>query len=272
LAKVPHLAATAVDPEPELKLYTRFSILWSWYQARRAYKDADLVLANSDGLRERMCKYFKLPEEQVQTIYNLFDAERIDLMASEPGPQWSTEEYHIVCAARLHRQKGQHVLLKALQELITRRKLTQLQLHLLGQGESEEELQQLAHELGIAAHVHFEGFQKNPFPMINRADLFCLPSFYEGMPNALVEGVLCRTPVVATDCPSGPAEILENGLVPPGDPQALAEAIWTRFQAPESLQDRELRRQSVLQRFSWQIGIQKIQDLLVDLVSKKEST
>jgi len=272
LAKVPHVAVTVVDPEPELKLYARFSTLWSWFRARRAYLASDLVLANSNGLRERMCDYFKLPELQVQTIHNLFDAERIDLLASKPAPDWSTEEYHIVCAARLHPQKGQHVLMQALRELIIQRQLTQLQLHLLGQGESGVELQQLAHELGIAAHVHFEGFQSNPFPMINRADLFCLPSFYEGMPNALVEAVLCRTPVVATDCPSGPAEIVESGLVPPGDPQALAQAIWAQFQSPDSLQEREQKRQSVLQRFSWQIGIQKVQDLLVDLVQKKEST
>ena len=77
--------------------------------------------------------------------------------------------------------------------------------------------------------MRFLGRQANPLPLIRQADLFCLPSLFEGMPNALLEAMACRTPVLAADCPTGPREILDGGrfgcLVPPADPAALADAI-----------------------------------------------
>ena len=100
---------------------------------------------------------------------------------------------------------------------------------LLGAGPMLDELRSLADLLGIAEHVAFEGFVQNPLPYMRAADGFVLSSRSEGFGNVLVEAMGCGTPVVSTDCPHGPSDILARGdygiLVPPRDPDALALAF-----------------------------------------------
>ncbi len=109
-------------------------------------------------------------------------------------------------------------------------------LMLVGTGAAEANLRAIAVELGIAQQVIFAGFHPDPTPFYQTADLFVLSSDYEGFGNVIVEALACGTPVVSTDCPSGPAEILENGkfgrLVPVRDPQALADAMQQALAAP----------------------------------------
>ena len=99
----------------------------------------------------------------------------------------------------------------------------------VGDGAGREALEVFAHELGLAGRVLFAGFRSDPTPFYETADLFVLSSDYEGFGNVIVEAMACGTPVVSTDCPSGPSEILEGGrygtLVPPRDPLALTKAI-----------------------------------------------
>ena len=99
----------------------------------------------------------------------------------------------------------------------------------VGDGTGREALLSLARDLGVADRVIFAGFQPDPTPFYKTADLFVLSSNYEGFGNVIVEALATGTPVVSTDCPSGPAEILENGkwgrLTPVGDADALAEAM-----------------------------------------------
>lgn len=98
-----------------------------------------------------------------------------------------------------------------------------------GEDERRQELQQLARQLGIESKVVLAGFQPNPTPFYMTADLFVLSSNYEGFANVIVEALACGLPVVSTNCPSGPAEILEERrwgyLVPVGNAEALAAAI-----------------------------------------------
>ena len=100
---------------------------------------------------------------------------------------------------------------------------------ILGEGSYRGDLERLVGELGIDADVHLPGFADNPFAYMAKASLFVLSSKFEGLPGALIEAMACGTPVVATDCPSGPRELLENGalgaLVPVGDPATLSTAI-----------------------------------------------
>lgn len=100
---------------------------------------------------------------------------------------------------------------------------------ILGQGEEREALVALAAELGITSRVDFVGFVTNPLPYIRAAAGLILSSTYEGFGNVLVEALGCGTPVVSTDCPYGPSEILDGGrygqLVPVGNHHAMAEAI-----------------------------------------------
>lgn len=131
----------------------------------------------------------------------------------------------MVTVGRLKRVKNQALLLRAFAQL----KRTDAQLVLVGTGELEAELRALTSELGIGGQVVFAGFHADPTPFYRTADLFVLSSDYEGFGNVIVEALNCGTPVVSTDCPSGPAEILAGGefgtLVPAGDAGALAGAI-----------------------------------------------
>jgi glycosyltransferase involved in cell wall biosynthesis len=123
-------------------------------------------------------------------------------------------------------QKDHATLLRALARMHRQSRLL-----ILGTGEQQSKLATLSHDLGIADRVCFAGFVTNPLPYIRSATAFILCSAYEGFGNAIVEALGCGTPVISTDCPYGPSEILANGrygtLVPVGGVQALADAMET---------------------------------------------
>jgi glycosyltransferase involved in cell wall biosynthesis len=100
---------------------------------------------------------------------------------------------------------------------------------IVGEGGRLGELTELARSLGVEKTVHFVGYQANPHAFIKRATVFALSSLFEGLPLVLVETLVCGTPIVSTDCPSGPDEILDGGkygtLVPLSNPRALADGI-----------------------------------------------
>lgn len=129
-------------------------------------------------------------------------------------------------------QKNQPLLLRAFAEM----RHKQARLMLLGQGENGQSLRTLAADLRIEDRVIFAGFHPDPAPFYATADMFALSSDYEGLPTVLIEALSFGLPVVSTDCPSGPAEILQGGrfgrLVPVGDAPALARAMDAALAAP----------------------------------------
>lgn len=139
----------------------------------------------------------------------------------------------VLTAGRLAAQKDQPTLLRAFAAV---RKARPARLMVLGDGPDRGRLAALARELDIHDDVDFRGFQSNPFAWMARARLFVLSSIYEGLPAALIEAMACGTPVVSTDCPSGPREILEGGrwgrLAPVGDWRALARAMRDTLDEP----------------------------------------
>jgi glycosyltransferase involved in cell wall biosynthesis len=131
-----------------------------------------------------------------------------------------------VTAGRLVGHKDHPTMLRA---LALHRQHTPARLLVLGTGDMLESLQALARDLGVADAVDFLGFRANPLPYFRRADAFLLTSLSEGFGNVLVEAMACGTPVISTDCPHGPREILDNGrfgkLIPLREPVALAAAM-----------------------------------------------
>ena len=107
---------------------------------------------------------------------------------------------------------------------------------ILGEGTLRNEMETLARTLGVAADVALSGFVENPYAYMARAAVFALSSAWEGLPTVIIEALACGCPVVSTDCPSGPAEILAGGtygtLVPVGDDAALARAICDTLDDP----------------------------------------
>jgi glycosyltransferase involved in cell wall biosynthesis len=109
---------------------------------------------------------------------------------------------------------------------------------ILGEGKKRRELEELADTLGVRQDLSLPGFEENPFAYMARSAVFVLSSAYEGLPGVLIQAMASGCPVVSTDCPSGPMEILEHGsygpLVPVGDDTAMAEAIQTVLDTPPS--------------------------------------
>jgi glycosyltransferase involved in cell wall biosynthesis len=132
----------------------------------------------------------------------------------------------IVSIGRLTSQKAFDVLIQAFSH-VRRHRLARLLI--LGEGEQRQGLQALVRELGLEQDVSLCGFVPNPYPYMARAALFVLASRWEGLPTVLIEALYFGTPMVATDCPGGTREVLQDGqygqLVPVDSPLALAEAI-----------------------------------------------
>lgn len=139
----------------------------------------------------------------------------------------------LVTAGRFVAEKDFPTLLRAFAILRARRPLGLL---ILGDGDLRTQLVELANDLGISRDIAMPGFAGNPFAYLARGDVFVLSSISEGLPTVLVEAMACGTPVVSTDCQSGPAEILDGGrygpLVPVGDAEALAAAIESELDHP----------------------------------------
>src|SRR5579859_3612070 len=187
------------------------------------------AVAVSRGVAEDMARIAGVRRDHIAVIYNpVIDAD-FDERANEPvSHPWFGAGLPpvFISAGRLTAQKDHLTLLRAFarfrQQHIGR-------LMILGAGPLLEPLQSEAAGLGIAEAVSFEGFKSNPLPYIREAHAFVLSSRYEGFCNAIVEALGCGTQVIATDCPYGPAEILQGGefgtLVPVGDVEAMAAAM-----------------------------------------------
>ncbi|MCG6908381.1 MAG: glycosyltransferase [Desulfobacteraceae bacterium] len=200
------------------------------------YGQADAVVAVSAGVADELASLGKVPREKVQVIHNPIDTGRIARQAeAQPDHPWFQpgQPPVVLAAGRLHPQKDYPTLLRAFASL---RKARNLRLVILGEGRERPSLEKLTEDLGIGADVRLLGFQPNPFAFMARAAVFVLSSAWEGLGNVLIEALACGCPVVSTDCPHGPSEILERGrcgaLVPVGDPEKLARAIGEALDRP----------------------------------------
>ncbi|QZA32873.1 glycosyltransferase [Hydrogenibacillus sp. N12] len=196
---------------------------------RRFYPLADTVVAVSQGAAEDLILQTGLPAEKVRVIYNPVVTPDLFAKADEPlDHPWfrSGESPVILGIGRLTTPKDFPTLIRAFALV---RKKRQARLMILGEGEERPKLEALVRELGVEEDVALPGFVENPYSYMKRAGVFVLSSRWEGFGNVLVEALVLGTPVVSTDCPHGPREILEDGkwgqLVPVGDVEALAQAI-----------------------------------------------
>ena len=193
------------------------------------YPMADAIIANSMGAAKNLSIQTGIPEDRILIIGNPVDIGRIRKLSMEPlaGVPKIDAGPVIVSVGRLAQEKDFETLLYAFKAVHDA--MPDVRLLILGEGELRQKLETLASDFGIADRVALPGFLSNPYPVMKHADLFVLSSRWEGLPNALLEALALGVPIVATNCPSGPAEILEDGkygkLVTVGDTQAMADAI-----------------------------------------------
>ncbi len=196
---------------------------------RWIYPLADAIVAVSDGVSEDMCRVSGLPRSKVTTIYNPIDFKSLSAMAKEPVdmPWFAAGEPPVILAiGRLELQKNFPNLLRAF-ALVKQQRPARL--IILGEGSDRERLTGLIAEMGLESDVSLPGFVGNPAAYMAHSAVFAMSSAWEGMPVALIEALALNIPVVSTDCPSGPSEVLDRGkygdLVPMDDSPALAAGI-----------------------------------------------
>ena len=213
---------------------------------RRFYKKADAIIAVSAGVADDLVNEYKQSKSKVFIIYNpIVTSQLIDLSNENFHHKWfGNQDIPVILAiGRLTSQKNYPLLLNAFSLLL---EIHDARLVILGDGQLKSNLEELAINLNIREKVSFPGFVINPFNWMKNASLFVLSSDYEGLPGALIQAMACGTPVVSTDCPSGPKEILENGkwgkLTPVGNVQLLLKAIADTL-AEEKHPDVALRAQ-----------------------------
>ncbi|MCX5718013.1 MAG: glycosyltransferase [Nitrospirae bacterium] len=201
---------------------------WRNFIIRFLYPRANLIVAPSRKIAQNIISQ-TVPESKVRVIHNPVDISEISKYAKEEiDHKWYRKKESIVIAVgRLGNEKGFDYLIKAI-ALLSGEGI-QCKLIILGDGKEKENLLRLVEKLGLNDSVSFEGFQENPYKYLARSTVFVLSSLYEGFPNVLLEAMALGIPSVATRCPTGPDEIITEGvdgiLVPSADEKALAGAI-----------------------------------------------
>jgi glycosyltransferase involved in cell wall biosynthesis len=221
------------------------------------YPLSDQMIAVSEGVADDVSQSLDLRRKDFEVVYNpVIDPETFERTEQTVEHAWFSDETTpvVLGVGRLVEQKGFSTLIRAFAEVKERRAA---RLVILGEGEKRPILERQTKRLGVESDIWMPGFVSNPLKYMARASVFVLSSRWEGLGNVLIEAMACGTPVVSTDCPSGPSEILKEGeygrLVPVGDPSALAAAIEEALDgkvppAPRSGLDR-FRRDTVTDQY-----------------------
>lgn len=226
-------------PGPRLVLSERNGLLrdqdplkkWVLFAAKRLlYPRADCVTAVSRGVAKDLERRLRLHADRLRVVYNPVLTSEIDELALRPvdDPWLASGPPVLVAAGRLQPAKGFDLLLAAVAEL---RRTLDCRLIILGEGPLRPVLERQARELGLDEAVRLPGFVANPYAYMSRATAFVLSSHFEGLPGVLIQAMACGAPVVATRCPFGPEEIIEDGvdgmLVPTDSVAELTAGIRT---------------------------------------------
>jgi glycosyltransferase involved in cell wall biosynthesis len=230
-----------------------------------SYPLASGIICVSRGVKKDLCAIGKLSEDSVKVIYNpAATGNSMEQLAPiNVDELWGIGfNYHILSVGRLTIQKDHETLIRAFKLLP---KKLNAKLIILGEGPLRAELEVLIKQLKLNESVSLTGFVLDPYPWFRTADIFVLSSLWEGFGNVIVEALECGLPVISTNCPSGPSEILQDGLfgrlVPIKDPQSLALAIEDTLKKP--------RESEVLIKHAQNFSVRTISDEYLNYFSPK---
>ena len=214
----------------------RLRLGWRRSKLRKLYHQADGYIAVSQGIAEDLVRHLQIPSDRVDVLPNPTVTGELFSRATEGVPHaWfqSGAPPVILSVGALRQQKDFGTLINAFAMV---RSEVDSRLVILGEGRQRARLMALAQRLGIADSVDLPGWVSNPHAYMSKASAYVLSSLWEGSPNSLVEAAALGVPLVATDCMSGPREILDNGrygyLVPTQDVSSLANALQHALQSP----------------------------------------
>lgn len=202
---------------------------------KQLYPSAEAVVVVSQAMVAEIIEALKISENKIHVIANpVVSSDLFAQSSRQANHPWLEEADPIpifLNVGRLHPQKNQALLLKAFAAL---RAKTPARLIILGEGEQRLYLESLARQLEIADDVSMPGFVDNPYSYMSKATAFVLSSNWEGLPTVLIEAMACGCPVISTNCPTGPSEILCEGqygeLVPVDDDVQLSHAMFETVQ------------------------------------------
>lgn len=230
---------------------------------RAFYPAAPTVIAVSEGVASELKGRLGVPPEKIRVIANPVITPELFELAKQPlTDPWFEDDVPVVLAVgRLVPQKGFDTLLDAFAGVKARR--PDARLLVLGEGPLRGDLERRVKELGLTGSVRLPGFIRNPFPYMANADVFVLSSRWEGLPNALIQAMAVGAPVVATDCRSGPDEILEGNryghLVPVDEPSSMSQAILGVLDGDKRIVDQEWTEKylaaSVARQYAAALGV-----------------
>ncbi len=190
------------------------------------------VIVICDEMKKEMQKIHSAAYPKTQRIYNPFNIKLIKEKSNDLGDLSNDEvqmlkENYIIGVSRLVKSKGREDLIRSFKD--AKEKGLKEKLYLLGEGIEKENLRKLISELSLENEVFLLGQKVNPYPWMKNAKLFAHTSYGEGLPTVFIEAMICGTPVLAYDCPTGPKEILGNGeygrLIKMGDEKKTTEAM-----------------------------------------------
>lgn len=227
----------------------------------------DPRMANINGIWEQLRQRAYLLADklivQSKTVLDDFSSKLESRICIIPNPVLSPPkeeevseklagERSLIAMGRLERQKGFDLLLQAFEKLKDR--YPEWVLTIFGEGTLRSELEALRNQLGLIERVHFPGVVKNPYQFFKQGDLFIMSSRFEGFPNVLCEAMACGLPVISTDCPSGPGDIIRHDidgiLVPNEDVSALTLAMDCLMSNEDKRKQLACRAPEVTERFS----------------------
>lgn len=194
----------------EVKLESPRRAAWYKYAFKNLYRRADRVICQCDYMLHDLADNFALPRRKLKSIYNSVDFPRIEELTRDDKSPYEGPGPHIVTVGNMMYAKGYDLLLPAFRQV--RDANSTATLTFVGHGDNRPKLEALTRELKLEDAVTFAGFQDNPFTWLKHADLFVSSSRYEGFAFVILEALGCGTPVVATDCPSGNREVIEEGV------------------------------------------------------------